>query len=218
MTRSAFAHRRGVNLLLVSDSFNRTDSTTNLGSTDSSGALGSLTWTQYAGEGLGGTPPGFGISSNQAYTPAGTGKPRSPIAAVDVGTGDIDMQVKIVARSNQCALIYRFSDVNNYIAILSWSSSPQIWWYKRIAGTSFNTIHQFFSPGPAAFSNGDIVRIVANGGTHSLYLAGSLLLTVTGEAFNQGATQHGLLTQNEFTPNNGGDSGVLFDDFKIYKA
>ncbi len=189
----------------TSDTFNRADSTTTLGSTDGGT---SLTW-QYDAPVFGGTPS-WGIVSNTAYTPGtGAGLARSPVAYVDIGSGDIDLSVTLATAGNQGGLIFRWSDSANYWFFLNSLIDNVMYLGKRVAGVS-----TILAGAAGAAGNGVALRVVALGSSITAY-SGVTVKATTTDTFNATATKHGLITQNEFVSNSGGDVAVRFDSFSI---
>lgn len=84
------------------DSFNRADSTTSLGDTDGAGTI--QTWNQRSGT--------WGINSNRAYISAAA----TSIATIggSANVDEVSMEVPVWA-SGDAALVFRFTDTNNYI-------------------------------------------------------------------------------------------------------
>lgn len=168
--------------LLSTDSFNRANSTTSLGSTNGTGASDPAVWVSQHST--------WGISSNQAYVSSTAGG-IGDIATVDLGAGDVDIQVTIAVMSGACGLTFRYVDNNNF---WRWyGNATDIWCYKYVAGTQTQMFHSF-----STVTNGSVLRVIANGSSISLYLNGTLLNTVT-DAFNSTATKHGMFAAGATT-------------------
>ena len=75
-------------MVLSADTFNRTNSTTNLGTTNGAGTLDPLTWVQGHGT--------LGINSNQGYSSSLGGNGYS-VGYVDLGTGDVDITLTLAS-------------------------------------------------------------------------------------------------------------------------
>lgn len=188
--------------LLLADRFARANSSTVLGSTDDGGILGSTAWTQQ----MGGT--GWGINSSAAFTPAGAGLPRLPVATVDLGTGDVDLSVLFAAAGNQGGLVFRYVDDSNFWMALNWTTSPQLFLAKVVAGVQTQV-----GSGFPAMGSGHTQRVVAIGSTIVVFEDAGIVASVT-DAFNVTATKHGLCTSNEFVGGNGGDAAVRFQNWQ----
>lgn len=202
MTRSVLMHRRGgvqfvPGTLLSADSFNRTNSTTNLGSTDGVGFLDAIPWVQH-GTGV------WGINANQAYVAT----PHDPsVATVDLCTGDVDISALVAIRSgaNGAGISFRVVDENNFWYLRN-SSSGNLQLFRVVAAAQ--GIQGTFSGGGA---DGQTLRVVAVGNSISCYRNGTLRISATNSQFAT-ATQHGLY--------NAGDSGSVnrLDDWAAYAA
>jgi hypothetical protein len=99
----------------LSDSFNRANSTTVIGSSDGAGHL------EIAGIGSGGSGKAWtaalgtwGISSNRAYCPTLDGG-GSGIVIAESGETDLLWKVNLRRLSGNCGIIVRYADANNYV-------------------------------------------------------------------------------------------------------
>lgn len=150
----------------ITDSFNRADSTSTLGSTDTGQA-----WTAQAGT--------WGISSNTAYTTTASGQ---VTVVVDAGVSDCTVQATLTDATGSCGLCWRSTDDNNYWLVAG------VLCYKRVAGG-------FTSMGSTGgFSNGDVITVVVSGNNHTIKRNGTTVLSFT-DSFNATATKHGLRAQ-----------------------
>jgi chitodextrinase len=175
-----------INSLTVSDSFNRVDSSTSLGVSDTG-----QTWTALTGT--------WGISSNQAYLAAGTGG----IAVIDSGKSDATIQVKnAVITATNMRFVFRLTDSNNYY-IVQTDTGNVYKLYKNVAGT-FTSLGTSTGITPA---NGDVLKVVTNGSSITVYVNGSQIITAT-DTFNQTATKHGI-AHNALNPIS------RWDDFSV---
>lgn len=176
--------------MLVSDSFNRADSTTTLGSTDS--AYGG---TNAAWQVLDGTV--WGINTNRAYcvTPTGTSA-----VVVDTGVSDnFTLTVSVPVYSNsltQVRVIWRAIDTNNYFLVQGTTV------FRRQAG-GFNNIGTLSG---VTLADGMTYKIVVSGNTHTIYVNGVQGWTGT-DAFNNTAKMCGLGSSS--------NSVLRYDDFKV---
>lgn len=150
---------------VVSDSFNRADSSTSLGSADTGQA-----WTALVGT--------WGITSNQAYNPVGGGDNQCT-AVVDAGVSDCTVQVT-KPNSHDAGFVFRVVDANNY---LMFTEAGVL--YKRVGGgfTSIATC--------AVGSDGDVLAAVLSGTSVIVKRNGTQIVSVT-ESTHQSATKHGL--------------------------
>jgi hypothetical protein len=173
---------------LVSDSFNRADTTassTGWGSTDSVYGGTAKTWAAFGGA-------TGQILSNQ-------GKMFGTDAGVTVDSGQADnvaVSAVFVATNQAPQLIVRWAGSASYIYVAPEGGTYKLW--KRNSG--WTNIGSGGVP-----TNGDIVRIELSGTSIAVYQNATLLYTAT-DAFNQTSTVHGL--------GNGGGQ-PLFDDFKV---
>lgn len=159
------------NMLLASDSFNRPDSTTSMGSTDGPGSLGSIPWVMQSGTG--------GITNNKAYGVGG-----SDIATLNLGTGDVDLSVQII--TFQGGFMFRCTNPSNnwYCYNSTAAGNPTI--IGTFIGGTFN--NQAMINGAAV---GDVLRIIANGSSLEFYRNSNLIYNTT-NSFNATTPNHGL--------------------------
>lgn len=158
---------------IVSDQFNRSNSTTAIGTADTG-----QTWTNTAGT--------WGINGNAAYvaTPSGA----NDLATVDSGKSDGSVQAVITAGTmTGQGLIIRLTDANNYIYIFASDTSTLIIG-TDVAG-SFNTI----ATGARAWVSGDVLKVRFSGQLITASVNGNVIASVS-SAVNTTATKHGLLS------------------------
>jgi hypothetical protein len=155
---------------IVSDSFNRADSTTALGTADT----GQI-WSALSGV--------WGISSNQAYWI--TGNPS--LHVVESGQSDVQISLdSIVTGSSICGAIgFRATDASNYWFFRNNAGTNNL--YKVVGGTAtlVSSLAYALSAGTYTF------KVVANGSTIECYINGILQFTAT-DTHNQTATKHGV--------------------------
>jgi hypothetical protein len=152
-----------------SDTFNRADSTSSLGTPSDGGSAWSV---------LNGT---WGISSNRGYC---HGAEAQAVAVLESSAANVEVQVTIKADAADDGLILRASDNNNYILGVIGSSGTRI--FTREAG-SF-TLKQTDATAPAI---NDVFKLTGSGNTVTLYKNGASVLTDT-ITFNNTATKHGI--------------------------
>lgn len=157
-----------------SDTFNRADSSSSLGSPSDGGSA-------YAGSS--GT---FGISSNRAYAPGAVGTGLGSVRVLDAGSADAEVQFTIVTKSNYWSAALRWTDDSNFDAAFFDTSSVQF--YKVVGGT----VSSFGSLQSVAWADGDVVKVTVSSTTYNVYRNGSLVLgPVTHSSANAG-TYHGF--------------------------
>lgn len=194
--------------LLVSDSFNRSNGA--LGSTDASGALGSLAWQVDGGASL----SSYAISSNRAAT-VGT-LPNQPVW-VDVGTPNMRVEITVPVLptgGGNIGVVFRYADRG--------TSQGGIWF-----GTDWDSGQLLYAQYHPQVSDAGAVNVIAAGGSCA---AGD---TITIDAFvdhiwiaKNGAPLHGdtgisspyltTATKAGLWQNNNGGLGAL-DNFKVWK-
>lgn len=167
--------------LLSADSFDRADSTTNLGSTDGAGILDPLAWTQHTGV--------WGIIGNEAYTSTTAAL---AYATVDLGTPEIDLSLVMVVRNdpsgNGAGIVFRLSDTSNFWYARQSSTTGKVQLRKVVAGSD-----QLVGESPTNHDvNGDTIRVVARGSSIEVFREGVSQITTT-DSHNSTATKHGLL-------------------------
>lgn len=174
--------------VVVSDSFNRANSASSMGSTDSAYGGTSTAWIP-----LGGST--WGVLGTQAYNPAGNSQ---AITVVETGHADCTIECLLAGVGNT-GLCWRVSDNNNNYVFTAVGAGTV---YKRVAG-SYTSLGNFVGGAPVA---GDVIKIVVSGNTHTIYRNGVQAIQFT-DAFNATATRHGLRSDT--------DASSRFDDFKV---
>jgi hypothetical protein len=145
----------------VSDDFNRADSTSVVGTSDSYNGGTNKAWTVF---GTG----GMGISTNRLYAPTGTGS-----AWVDAGITDGRMEVVITTVGNGHNFFFRVDSNGRYYRYAYNSSG----WYLQEQNSTFATIATI--TGNPALKANDVVGVEVQGTTCKLYVNGTLLHTGT---------------------------------------
>lgn len=155
-------------VFLVSDRFDRVDSTTSLDVADTG-----QTWVPNSGI--------WGIDTKTAYLVSATGQ-----ATVVTDSGQFDCRIQTtVLVAGDVGLCWRSSDDNNNFV---WSgASPTGGIYKRVGG-SYTSL---MSSSSLVILPGDVIRVDVLGDIHTFYKNGVYLGSVT-ESFNDTATKHGL--------------------------
>lgn len=175
--------------VLVSDSFNRANSTTSLGTTDSYNGGTAKTWA---------SATTYGISSNQAQKQTGSASANSSVW-IDGGVSDGKATITFSTLGNHCRLVFRRTDDNNcFWVYANGTTNYQI--LKRQLST--NTVLATISVVP---TNGDIINATFNGSSITVQINGANDTTIT-NTFNQTATQFGFVTD---------DSVARLDNFQI---
>lgn len=163
---SVMAKPAALGFATITDSFNRADSASVLGNTDTGQA-----WTTQAGT--------CGISSNEFYvsTPVGS----QGIATIDSGITDVRVKVTAKAFSSNrfIGVVGRFVDGNNFYLAQADTAASSL--YKKVAG-SFTQLGSF---GAAAVVN-DIIELRCVGTSIALYINGSSVISVTDSALTSG--------------------------------
>ncbi len=170
------------------DDFNRSDSSSSLGTPSDGGSA----WTAQAGT--------WGISTNKAYCPSGSG-----IVGLDSGTADVDVQATLSqsGAANDCGVAGRIGDANNLLFLRRNAGAYDL--YKLVAG-SFTGLFT----GVGTYADGDVVKLSMSGSTIKAYVNGVQIgttQTVTDLVTN---TQHGF--------RDGSGAQGRYDDFSITDA
>jgi hypothetical protein len=192
---------------LVSDSFNRTASTTSLGSTDS--AYGGTTKTWALQPASGGTV--YGIDASGKAYPATTSVQRTH-AIIDTGqaNGTIECVVTGMDGSTQRPKIaIRAVDENNvvYLGVGPGSGLNYLELYSYQSGNNAGNVWTSVNAGKY-LTNGDTLKVNFVGSTYTIYINGVQVDTPQTLTFNQTATKHGFNMYNYNT--------ARIDDWKFY--
>lgn len=175
----------------ITDSFNRADSATTMGSTDT----GQL-WVPNHGT--------WGINGNRAYEVA-TAADNQETTVVQSGIADCTIAVTLAIATSQAGICFRCSDPNNLWVVLSTGTAGALQTYKRVAGT----FTQLGTNGlPCA--NGDVLSVVLSGSSITVKKNGTTVAACSGtDAHNATATKHGLYIFSISS------TAARFDDFSI---
>jgi len=152
---------------VVSDAFNRADSTTTMGNADSG-----QTWVPNRGT--------WGISSNRAYCVNSAVGQCSTV--IDSGLADCSVQMT-VQTTGDVGMCWRSTDDNNHF--LGGSGSI----YRKQGGG-----YTLVASG-SAVSSGDVIKVVLSGSSHTLTKNGAAWCSFT-DSFNSTATKHGIRHHN----------------------
>jgi hypothetical protein len=109
----------GTVTVAITDTFNRADSTTTLGTTET----GSKTWTATNGT--------WGVATKQAYNAGGTG---NGLATIDAATADHTVTAVVRAADNGSAVVGRLTDTSNFVYIL-YTTGGGVQVHRVVAGT-----------------------------------------------------------------------------------
>jgi hypothetical protein len=195
--------------VLVTDDFNRADSTTDPGTpvgTISSG------WDE---ESLGGSGGAWGISGNELYqaTNRGGSGTRTHGVSVTVPATSVDISVDITAAQSgnvvTAGLYFRQATFNNYFRlVINRSSGGALGWFlqKCISG-SFTTLASG-TPGAATGT----LRVTDDGSEITAYINGAQVAQVTDTALNTNAEQ-GICVSYVSTSGANSGTGWRFDNF-----
>ncbi len=146
-----FNHRRGglSGLLLSTDSFNRTDNATTLGSTDGSGVLDPLSWTNVGVD-------NFGITSNAAV--AQTTSSRA-MTVIDLGRTDFDASVTTPSVGGGFpGFVFRYSSFTGPAQYWFFGLSSGVYVLAKVNVTVTNVVVTSTVP-----ANGDEMRVICRG-------------------------------------------------------
>lgn len=178
------------------DNFNRSDSSTALGTPSDAGS----DWVAHQGT--------FGISSNKGYLVGNAGAPGNT-ATLESSASDAEVAATLTigdTGNTAVSLCARLSDANNYLAVrFDFLAANEPVLVKCEAGTETTIISDM-----GAFASGDVMAIRCVGNTITVYKNAGQIGTVT-ESFNNTATKHGLYHDN-FTA---GSAADRWDDFSI---
>lgn len=160
---------------LVSDTFDRPNNATSLGTADTG-----QTWTSLSGT--------WGIDTNRAYTSGGTSSDRQ--VAVESGASDVTVAVDVTALDNPGpGLLFRAVDTNNYWVFIAQTAQGDWRLFKRVAGTYTMVGSLVEAPFAGRW------EVVCSGSTITCKVDGVTKITTT-DSTHQFATLHGLRTFN----------------------
>jgi hypothetical protein len=166
--------------VLVSDSFNRVNNTTSLGTTDSYAGGTAKAW-QIFGNAV------YGINNNQAYVSqiasSGHGS-----AYVEVNKADVAITVTFsnIDPAEFPKIAFRIVDAENMLMLMADTGTGNYLLYKYVSGSSTD-----IATG-TTFTNGDTIRVEASGSNIKVFKNGTNIINVT-ETSYQTATKHGLM-------------------------
>jgi hypothetical protein len=181
--------------VLVSDSFNRADSTNIVGTTDSFNGGSSKTWNTVTGT--------WGVNGNQLYISSATS---DDYIYVDSGVSDnysVQVDISRVTNSEQW-LVFRFADKNNFL-MFGFPGTGAARLYRRVAGTFTSMITTSLTPIAGTIYT---LKVQVSGSTITLYNGGTQIGTVT---------YTGLTTNTGVGLRNGNATitGVRYDNFQV---
>lgn len=175
--------------VLASDSFNRADTNSGLGTTDSFNGGTATVWQRHAGDQV-------GIASNEAFPYNGS----NPLYNfLDCGQSDVSISVDIPNYQDAFACMFRLDPVAN-TGLLFHQSGGQL---QSFNGGAYTTIASTGTGVPT----GSTVKVTLQGSTITVYINGTQVLTAT-SALNQTSTKHGL---GNWT----GSGSCRWDNFQI---
>lgn len=172
--------------LPITDSFDRTDDATALGTTDT----GQL-WTTHSGV--------MGINGNRAYCPTlgSIGTFTGSIATVESGESDVTIEITMpTARSaiSFDGIVFRYSDNNNFLlARYSWQNVRVQ--FDTMVGGSFIAAVDSAGISPPEAHDGMVMKLVLSGDSIELFIDDVSYIVRT-DSFNQTATRHGIVIGN----------------------
>lgn len=175
-----------------SDNFNRSNTTTGVGTPSGGGA----DWVQYDTGG----GKAYGISSNTAYVAADAGG--HLVTGLDAATPDVEIEVTLSTFGDQIGLAPRISDELNHLYLRGFSGEGYHL-FKRVAGSS--TSLGSYSTTPAS---SDVIKVVCDGNDLEVFVNSVSRITAS-DGFNNTEEIHGLWGFNAAS-----GSG-RFDDFSI---
>lgn len=187
--------RRAVTV--ASDTFNRADSTSGLGTSDSG-----HTWSSLAGT--------WGIDTNEAYIVSNAASGLYA-TVLDAGVADCTVEVTLVATTGASVgnygLSFRATDINNWWRFNADDNNDNLYLSRMVAGshTSVQTVNA------AGIAPGDVLKVVLSGNDIDCYHNGTLKASTTDSAFNT-VTKHGLMVSlGSGTPS----TAARWDDFSV---
>lgn len=178
--------------VLVSDSFNRANSTTTLGSTDSYNGGTAKTWQATIGT--------YGITNNTAYEVSGTAD--SSIAYVDAGASDVTVTATMSGTMTGLLALRINATNKSYISLQAKSTGYYCYWYSGSAWTTLASTSQ--KP-----VSGDVLKVTLNAGTLTFYVNGTQLFTNSNSALSNNQTQ------TLFGFSGQAATGNTFDNFEV---
>jgi hypothetical protein len=108
----------------------------------------------------------------------------------DAGRSDVTVQatVNLAGASNECGLVFRYQDANNFWALSGYAGDGKLYLYEVNGGTTTQR-----AAGSAGVTSGVdfVLKVVLSGTGITAYKDGTQVLTYTSASF-QAATRHGL--------------------------
>lgn len=173
--------------VLASDSFNRADSTSTLGSTDSYAGGTSKSWSVIS-------TAVWGVLSNQAYTP--TPANDSPAVIDMVAQADnvrVSVSMAVVSGIFISGLAFRVTDNRNYFRV--YASTTAVHLQRFITGSNTEIGSATYAAVTAPFT----LSVELSGTSIKVYVNGNLQISVTDTNFTS-ATKHGMYIGNGTPP------------------
>jgi hypothetical protein len=168
-----------------SDNFNRTDTTSGLGSPSDGGSA----WVQLSGT--------WGIIGTRAYESASAAE---AVCYLETGASDATVQVTFATPGANAGLAFRITDINNFLLFTVSNSTDTYYLYKKVAG-SYSLLGTWVAtPGFA------VVQASMIGSAIEIRVDGVLRIAVT-ETHNLSATKHGLRSSSSVASR--------YDDFSV---
>lgn len=152
----------------ITDSFNRANSTTTMGDTDTG-----QTWVPNSGT--------WGIENNLAYCLSSPGAQATTVVQSSVSDCTIQFTMAVSGDAGVC---FRSTDDNNHFITNNGSLF-------RKQGGGFTSLGS-----TGGYANGDVLKVVLSGSSITVYRNGSSVLAVS-DSFNSTATKHGLRWNND---------------------
>jgi hypothetical protein len=185
--------------VIVSDSFNRTNNTSTVGTTDSYAGGTNTAWTVYGGE-------TYGIKSNQLYQVTTT-KPDYQFAGFNIGTSNVKITATFAnmpSSGDKPYLVLRATDSNNYLFLMGGSGATKVYELGlcQNGGTTWTTLA--LSSNSAV--NGDVTEVTLNGNSIIVKINGTQVINTTTASQSTG-TLFGLCC--------GAQQAVTFDNFIV---
>lgn len=189
-TLSSISHINGQEIgasgLPVTDSFNRANDASSLGTTDTG-----QVWATRAGT--------MGINTNAAYAPALglTNLLQAAFASVETGSADVTIEITMpTARSaiSFDGILFRYVDNNNFwLARYSWQNvRVQL---DLMNGASFLAAVNTAGISPPQAHDGMVMKVVLSGTAIELFIDGVSYIATT-SATHQTNTEHGIVIGN----------------------
>lgn len=190
---------KGMNITpVVSDTFDRADSTTSMGSTDTGEV-----WTPQMGT--------WGITGNKAYVVTAGSEPQET-TVVETGLTNFDMEADWFTGSDanfDGVFVFHFVDASNYLIATIGATYQRF--YKRDAGT-FTQLVQ--TSGSSSVNTTYRMRVRYQDGVMTLYKNDVAVASHTLTADE--VTKYGAATKHGLRLSSGGGIASRWDNFKVY--